>query len=223
MNMPQGTSMAYSAKKKLQPLQLGNMFKHRENLAVFRSLPLNAQNMYNIRIGDEGPHGNDQTRCFILKSLTRARAQKLPCVACDTALTIFDEFPLIDGTFFLSPKKYNSDVKVVSDHKEMYLNAICMACLDSTKGGTRLNCLCCSKAWSGDNLIVGTMYSYDVLAAMACCKARLTCTSCGSQVTDAPPMYFSHYSQPSLCPKCGTVDFHFTKPLNKVFSLSRIV
>jgi len=53
------------------PLQLGNMFRHRSDLSVFRKLPRAAQNMYHIRVEDEGPHGNDQIRSFLLKSLTR--------------------------------------------------------------------------------------------------------------------------------------------------------
>jgi len=209
-------------KPSLPPIQLGNMFHHRSDLAVFRKLPRTAQNTHHIRVDDEGPHGNDQTRGFVLKNLTRARVTSVQCVACSSDLPIFDEFPLIDGTFFLSPKRYNSDVTVTFEGRTMFLNAVCLACLEGTQGGVRLECAGCHQAWSGEALLVGTMYSYDVFAAMACCPSRLGCTGCHRPVMDSPPTFFSDCSRPVRCGHCGKIDFHLTKSLGQMYNIKKI-
>lgn len=56
---------------------------------------------------DEGSYGNDDIRCFILSNLAMARMSKTYCVICQSAMQIYDRYPLIDGTFFLSPKQYS--------------------------------------------------------------------------------------------------------------------
>lgn len=56
---------------------------------------------------DEGSYGNDDIRCFILSNLATARMAKTFCIVCSSAIQIYDRYPLIDGTFFLSPKQYS--------------------------------------------------------------------------------------------------------------------
>ena len=56
---------------------------------------------------DEGSYGNDDIRCFILSNLATAKMSKTFCVVCQSAMQIYDRYPLIDGTFFLSPKQYS--------------------------------------------------------------------------------------------------------------------
>ena len=94
-----------------------------------------------------------------------------------------------------------------------------MACLE---GWTcRLQCrnTACTKVWDGSQLILGTMYSYDIFAAVPCCAERLKCTSCGQLVIhpDQRFNFFSDYSQTVSCPQCGVQDFHFVKPLKVSF------
>ena len=50
----------------------------------------------------------------------------MTCVICQTSLYVYDKYPLIDGSFFLSPLRYNSDLQVVFEHRLLYLNAVCM-------------------------------------------------------------------------------------------------
>lgn len=52
---------------------------------------------------DEGNHGNDETRCFILSTLAAHQLNRTPCLLCGDVLPVFDRYPLVDGTFFLSP------------------------------------------------------------------------------------------------------------------------
>ncbi len=56
---------------------------------------------------DEGSYGNDDIRCFILSNLATARMANTFCIVCSSAIQIYDRYPLIDGTFFLSPKQYS--------------------------------------------------------------------------------------------------------------------
>ena len=82
-------------------------------------------------------------------------------------------YPLVDGTFFLSPRQYNkSCVQVKYEGKVHYLTAVCMGCLEAWPGHAVL-CRSCLKPWAGGHLILGTMYSYDIFAAMPCCAERL--------------------------------------------------
>merc|ERR1712080_391328 len=56
---------------------------------------------------DECSIGNDETRIFILSSYASNKMNRVPCVLCKTMLHIFDRYPLLDGTFFLSPKQHS--------------------------------------------------------------------------------------------------------------------
>ena len=62
--------------------------------------------------------------------------------------------------------------QVKSEGKTSYLTAVCMSCLEGWTGGGIL-CRYCIKPWNGSHLILGTMYSYDIFAAMPCCSERL--------------------------------------------------
>lgn len=59
-----------------------------------------------LQIEDEGNHGNDETRLFILSSLASQQKSRVACVLCEEPMLVFDRYPLVDGTFFLSPKKH---------------------------------------------------------------------------------------------------------------------
>ena len=184
----------------------GNIFGRRTDLSAFSLLPRYQQNPYQIKVEDEGPHGNDETRSFILTNLSSQKVTVVQCVSCQTQLPVYDKYPLIDGTFFLSPLQYNKNVSVqaVVDRRRLFLNAVCMRCLDDTK--TALSCVACKTRWCGSTLIIGTMYSYDIFAAMPCCASRLACMSCRRPILDpgSPFQFFSEYSRLIQCPHCGS-------------------
>lgn len=56
---------------------------------------------------DEGNHGNDDTRCFILSTLAANRTSRVACILCHAPMLVYDRYPLIDGTFFLSPRQHS--------------------------------------------------------------------------------------------------------------------
>lgn len=59
-----------------------------------------------LQTEDEGNHGNDDTRCFILSTLASQGRSRVHCVLCEEQLLVFDRYPLVDGTFFLSPRQH---------------------------------------------------------------------------------------------------------------------
>ena len=64
-------------------------------------------------------------------------------------------------------------VQVKAEGRLCFLSAVCMGCLEGWN--CRLQCRNgqCSKLWDGSQLILGTMYSYDIFAAVPCCADRL--------------------------------------------------
>lgn len=194
----------------------GNMFLRRMDYRAFNVLPRHQQNPYHIKMEDEGPYGNDEIRCFVLSNLSSNKVTVVRCVCCSVDLPVFDRYPLIDGTFFLSPVRYNTDLQVLSDHRHMYLNAVCMRCLE---GSHAIRCQACRKQWSGATLVLGTMYTYDIFAPMPCCAFRMTCKGCRRPILDPGVAlnFYSDYSKLFECPHCKRRDYHFIKPLADVF------
>lgn len=158
---------------------------------------------------DEGNHGNDDTRCFILSTLASQGRSKVHCVLCEEQLLVFDRYPLVDGTFFLSPRQHakscievrsltllpynNSSIyinvnwnkkvaniecicwtslQVKVEGRTQFLTVVCMGCLEGVNGRAII-CRFCNQKWDGSSLVLGTMYSYDIFAAMPCCTERI--------------------------------------------------
>lgn len=118
------------------------------------------------------------------------------------------------GLFFISPLQYSkTSIPVKTDCQLHYLNAICMSCLEGWN--TILICKFCHRRWDGSDLILGTMYFYDVIAAIPCCEDRQKCNNCHRVIVllEQGLNFFSDYSRNIPCPNCSTVDFHFIKPL----------
>jgi hypothetical protein len=168
---------------------------------------------------DETSRGNDDIRTLILSTLSTNGMNRVHCVVCANAMPIFERFPLIDGTFFLSPRQHSkAAVKLVAASIERkFLNAVCMGCLEGWNSS--LKCRSCRTKWDGSHLILGSMYSYDIFAAVPCCISRLKCANCNNLAISPGRRleFFSDYSQNLACSHCGVKDFHFVKPLNVTF------
>ncbi|XP_046667334.1 headcase protein [Homalodisca vitripennis] len=197
------------------------IFSRRQDFSSFNSLPRHKLNSYHIKMEDEGNHGNDDTRCFILSTLASHQTSRVPCILCNVPMLVFDRYPLIDGTFFLSPRQHSKAcVEVKVEGRTQYLTAVCMGCLEAWAPGRRLRCRYCSTPWDGSSLVLGTMYSYDIFAAMPCCTERLKCNACTKPLLLPHQRlnFFSDYSHRVGCPHCGDQDHHFVKPLAVCYS-----
>ncbi|XP_076395281.1 hdc homolog, cell cycle regulator isoform X8 [Megachile rotundata] len=196
------------------------IFSRRLDFSAFNSLPRTKLNSYHIKMEDEGNHGNDDTRCFILSTLAALQWSRVSCVLCRSPMLVFDRYPLVDGTFFLSPRQHSpacAEVKV--EGRTQFLSAVCMSCLEGS-GGQPVRCRCCTQPWDGSSLVLGTMYSYDIFAAMPCCTERLKCNSCQKPLIYPHQRlnFYSDYSRVFACPHCRAVDAHFVKPLSICFT-----
>ncbi|XP_044584257.1 headcase protein isoform X1 [Cotesia glomerata] len=196
------------------------IFSRRLDFSAFNSLPRTKLNSYHIKMEDEGNHGNDDTRCFILSTLAALQWSRVSCVLCRAAMLVFDRYPLVDGTFFLSPRQHSpSCAEVKVEGRTQYLSAVCMTCLEGC-GSAPVRCRACTVQWDGSSLVLGTMYSYDIFAAMPCCTERLKCNSCQKPLIYPHQRlnFYSDYSRVFACPHCRVVDAHFVKPLLTCFT-----
>jgi headcase protein len=69
---------------------------------------------FSLQIEDEGKHGNDDTRMFVLSSLAAHKKTHMTCISCKEMMLVYDRYPLVDGTFFLSPIQHSKDCIEVS-------------------------------------------------------------------------------------------------------------
>lgn len=203
----------------------GNIFQRREEWSILNKLPINKQNTMHIRLEDEGPFGNDETRCFVLSHLSSLCIKEMNCVFCSCTMLVYDRFPLVDGTMFVSPYMYdkNKSIPAIVSNKQQYLNSVCLDCINGAKYH-EIRCKYCRKSWQSlgaYSLQIGNLYKYDIFAAFPCCQQRLSCLKCGYKLMDiesASNEFFSYFSDEKECPQCKTKSFHFIKPLKDVFA-----
>ncbi|XP_056150892.1 headcase protein homolog [Lampris incognitus] len=180
-------------------------------------IPRHKINTYHVRMEDDTHAGQgEELRRFILSALSASQRNVVNCALCHRALPVFEQFPLVDGTLFLSPSRHDEmeyDVPCHLQGRLMHLYAICVDCLE---GVHKIVCIKCKSRWDGSWHQLGTMYTYDILAASPCCQARLNCKHCGKPVVDVRVgmQYFSEYSNVQQCPHCGNLDYHFVKPFS---------
>lgn len=192
-------------------------FAHRSDYSVFEKIvPRHLVNSYHIKMEDDGYGAGDDTRSFVLSSLAFHRTSFVNCVLCSSKMAVYDQFPLVDGTFFLSPLKLNNSALLVEskDDNTLYLTAVCLRCM---VGSHKVVCTFCLTPWNGNAHQIGTMYTYDLFAACPCCPASVQCNKCSQPLVEHKHLTLS-FSQLSLKHKCGnckTCDFHFVKPISR--------
>ncbi|EDV93172.1 GH19158 [Drosophila grimshawi] len=199
------------------------IFSRRLDFSSFNLLPKTRLNSYQVKIEDEGNHGNDETRLFILTALAQSQMSRVACILCEEPLLVFDRYPLVDGSFFLSPKQHsNGCIEVKHEGRMLYLTCVCMSCLDGTSSSRVISCRFCNEPWDGSSLVLGTMYSYDIFAAMPCCAERFKCNNCFKMLMHPQQRlsFYSDYSHGVTCPFCNTQDTHFVKPLSYCYAKS---
>jgi hypothetical protein len=229
-SLPSATSKVFFDSNDEKLATTGNIFQRREDWSILRKLPVNKQNTIHIRVEDEGPYGNDETRCFVLSHFSSLNIREINCVFCDCELVIYDRFPLVDGTLFVSPFMYDKakSIPSVVSHKQQYINAVCLKCM-MCEPDHEVRCLHCSTLWQSSGATsfqIGTLYKFDLFAALPCCQRRLACLNCDESIVDvrtvreSPEFNFSWFSEERQCAQCRVKAFHFVKPLKEIFTKS---
>lgn len=194
-------------------------FAHRTDYSIFdRLLPRHLVNGYHIKMEDDGYAAGDETRSFVLSSLAFHHTNTINCILCEETLLVYDRFPLIDGTFFLSPlRTHESSLEVEGKGDDpLYMSAVCLSCM---AGLNTVKCCICFKLWNGTCHQIGTLYTYDLFAATPCCPSSVNCNKCATPLLDVSKLSVSFTQLSSLydCPHCSTRDYHFLKPISKRF------
>lgn len=198
-------------------------FKKRKDLRVLK-LALSNERFREVAVkfGD-GDEGGREISESVHRTLRRAKTTTMSCVYCKTDCQVYENFPIVDGTLFLTPVARSPQcIRFFEKHTgssgakaERFLGFVCVGCME----GKKLSCASCHTQWNGSFFQVGTMYSYDILSATPCCESAVTCNKCRQPVVDmnkgeAQHLYFSNFSARTSCPHCGEEDFHFIKPLS---------
>ncbi len=133
----------------------GNIFHRREDWSILSRLPINKQNTIHIRLEDEGPYGNDETRCFVLSHFSTLGIRHMECVFCSCKMVIYDRFPLVDGTLFISPFLYGEKkaVPAIVSNRNQFIYTVCLECMSGSNG---IKCKFCNRSWlTGSSLQIG--------------------------------------------------------------------
>lgn len=78
--------------------------------------------LFYFQIEDEGKHGNDDTRMFVLSSLAAHKKTQIACILCKEMMMVYDRYPLVDGTFFLTPIQHSKECIEVCRRTNKSLN-----------------------------------------------------------------------------------------------------
>ncbi|XP_041418097.1 hdc homolog, cell cycle regulator L homeolog isoform X2 [Xenopus laevis] len=166
----------------LQRLDLSELLAH---------IPRHKLNTFHVRMEDDAQVGQgEDLRKFILSALSASHRNVVNCALCHRTLPVFEQFPLVDGTMFLSPSRHDEIEYDVPCHLQvptwshlalerghslkvpgrlMHLYAVCVDCLE---GVHKIICIKCKSRWDGSCHQLGTMYTYDILAASPCCQLQ---------------------------------------------------
>lgn len=105
--------------------------------------------------------------------------------------------------------------QVEAEGRRQFLSAVCMGCLEGWN--ITLKCLYCGSPWDGSSLILGTMYSFDIFAAMPCCRERLQVRGAATPLS----LWRSVVTSFSTVPSLGF--YHFLSSLHLVLTASSIL
>lgn len=71
-------------------------------------IPRHKLNTFHVRMEDDAQVGQgEDLRKFILAALSASHRNVVNCALCHRALPVFEQFPLVDGTLFLSPSRHD--------------------------------------------------------------------------------------------------------------------
>jgi len=209
---------------KVQQLYNEPVFRKRKDLRTLKAV-LSSERFREVvlKFGDGGDDGGKEILDSVHRSMKTANMATTSCVFCSGQSQVYENFPIVDGTLFLSPVKLSTDcvdfIESSSRTRGRYMCFICVNCLEGKPNPLR--CTSCGAPWNGSFFQIGTLYSYNILSAIPCCQRSVSCKTCTKPIVDiangeASTLYFSHFSTKVTCPHCQTCDYHFVKPLSSL-------
>ena len=202
------------------------VFKKRKDLRVLKAV-LSAERFRKVTMmfGD-GDEGGREIVESVHRSMRSSNTGCVSCLFCNNDSQVYENFPIVDGTLFLSPVKLSKTCVRFDDEtttttngldSSRYMCFICVSCLEGKP--KKLECSSCMAPWNGSFFQVGTLYSYNILSAIPCCEWKVNCKNCARPIIDwkngeASTLFFSHFSSKAVCPHCNVDDFHYIKSLD---------
>lgn len=228
-HLENGLKYLEQAGLKVQQLYNEPVFRKRKDLRTLKAV-LSSERFREVvlKFGDGGDDGGKEILDSVHRSMKGANMATTSCVFCSGQSQVYENFPIVDGTLFLSPVKLSSECVDFSESsprtRERYMCFICVNCLEGKPNPLR--CSSCGAPWNGSFFQIGTLYSYNILSAIPCCQRSVSCKNCTKPIVDiangeASTLYFSHFSTKVTCPHCQTSDFHFVKPLSSLSGVMR--
>lgn len=197
------------------------VFKKRKDLRVLKSVLSNERFKKVTMMFGDGDEGGKEIVESVHKAMRTSNLSAVTCLFCDTESQVYENFPIVDGTLFLSPLKLSKECVRFEDKlkgitTERHMCFICVGCLEGKPN--RLRCSSCLSPWNGSFFQVGTLYSYNILSAIPCCEMRVECKNCSKAIInlgkgEASTLYFSHFSSKTTCPNCYVEDYHYIKSI----------
>jgi len=219
-----GMKILEQAGIKLQKQNEPPVFKKRKDLRVLKSVLSNERFKKVTMMFGDGDEGGREIVESVHKAMRNSNLSSVNCLFCNTESQVYENFPIVDGTLFLSPVKLSKNCVHFYDKQngvtnERHMCFICVGCLEGKHN--RLECASCLSPWKGSFFQVGTLYSYNILSAIPCCQMRVECKNCSKAIInfrngEASTLYFSHFSSKTTCPYCHVEDFHYIKSLQTV-------
>jgi len=204
------------------------VFKKRKDLRVLKAV-LSTERFRKVTMmfGD-GDEGGREIVESVHKAMRSSNTGAVSCLFCNNYSQVYENFPIVDGTLFLSPVKLSKTCIRFDDQQQKSSNGlessttrhmcfICVSCLEGKP--KKLECSSCIAPWNGSFFQVGTLYSYNILSAIPCCEWKVHCKNCTKPIIDwkngdASTLFFSHFSTKAVCPHCNVDDYHYIKSLD---------
>lgn len=197
------------------------VFKKRKDLRTLQNnLSKERYREVVMKFGDGGEDGGKEILASVHTTMKKNKLLHMSCLFCEGQSQVYENFPVVDGTLFVSPLRLSRDCAVfyennAANESPRYMSYICVKCQEGQS--KTLKCADCAKPWNGSFFQVGTLYSYNILSAIPCCQTQFSCKKCHKETlsaNDTSSLFFSHFSKKTMCPHCNTEDFHFVKPLS---------
>jgi len=218
-----GIKILQQAGIKIKNIQNEPVFKKRKDLRVLKSVLSNERFRQVVMKFGDGDEGGKEIIESVHKAMKTSKLSSVSCLFCSSETQVYDNFPIVDGTLFLSPVRLSHSCinfsETTSEKSEQYMAYICVKCMEGKP--SILRCSSCAVPWNGSFFQIGTLYSYNILSSTPCCQQRVSCNKCHESIInlsngDASKLFFSYFSKKATCPHCHTDDFHFVKPLSTI-------
>ena len=130
-----------SSGNKLPLRQSEPVFPKRKDLSALQnSLSKERFRQVTLRLEDWGDEGGKEILTSVHDTMKKCSLSQVTCLFCDNQSKVYESFPVVDGTLFLTPihLSLHKCVNFVKNSLTDYLNYMCYICIDCLEGYSKL-------------------------------------------------------------------------------------